>query len=167
MKRFVIAIVIIALFFISGCKQKSKQEDKIIPVKTIIVKSGEIFSYVSVLGNVDSKTHTWVKATTEGFVKSLSVKESSYVHEGQIVCYILPVDSQNMLGQAQLEYNTAKREYENADESNKEIAKARYEEAQKMLQSSYSLYKPVPCVSPVSGTVLSKTIENGSMVGLK
>jgi RND family efflux transporter MFP subunit len=167
MKRFIIIVIILTLFLITGCKQQPKQEEKILPVKTIIIKPGNIFSYVSVMGSVDSKTHTWIKATAEGFVKSLAVKEGSYVHEGQIVCYIMPVDSQNMLGQAQLEYTIAKREYESADEMNKEMAKAKYEEAQKMLQSSYNLYKPVPAVSPVNGTVLSKTVENGTMVSLK
>ncbi|MGQ9842712.1 MAG: efflux RND transporter periplasmic adaptor subunit [Spirochaetota bacterium] len=169
MKRVIVSIILIVLtlFLASGCKQKTKQEEKIIPVKTVIIKPGDIFSYVSVMGIVDSKIHTWIKATTEGFVKSLTVKEGSYVHEGQIVCYIMPVDSQNMLGQANVEFTIAKREYENADASNKEMVKARYEEAKKILESSYNLYKPVPAVSPVSGTVLSKTIENGTMVSLK
>ncbi len=167
MRRLAIIFMIIGLFLVSGCKEKPKQEEKIIPVKTMIIKPKDIHSRVSVMGTVDSKVHTWIKATTEGFVKSLAVKEGSYIYEGQVACYIMPVDSQNMLGQAQLEYNRAKREYENADESHKEMAKMKLEEMQRMLQSSYDLYKPVPAVSPVSGTVLSKTIENGSMVSLK
>ncbi len=166
MKRIGVGIIIL-LISIAGCKEDAKKQEKIVPVKTITVKPKDIFSYVSVMGIVDSKVHTWIKSTTEGFVKSLAVKEGSYVHEGQIVCYIMPIDSQNMLGQAKLEFDRAKRDYENADGPDKETLKLRFEEAGKMLESSYSLYKPVPAVSPVSGVVLSKTVENGSMVSVK
>ena len=56
---------------------------------------------------------------------------------------------------------------ERADEASKEEARKAFEEADVMLKSAYKLYRPVPAVSPVNGTVLSKTIENGSNVSLK
>lgn len=173
MKKIIIVILVIAatlagICFIFCGKTKAVQENKkLFPVKTMTLAPKSITSSISVMGIVDSLTRTTVIATAEGTVKDLRVREGSYVSEGQVICYIMPVDSQNMLSQARIEYNRAKAAMEKADDASKPEAETSFKEAELMLKSASTLYRPVPAVSPVSGTVLSKSVDTGSYVTMK
>jgi membrane fusion protein, multidrug efflux system len=163
MKRriFTLLLLVTAL---AGCKNSGSPEEKIFPVETERVSAGYIASTMTVMGTVDSKVHAWVQSTTEGSIQSLMVFEGNYVQEGQILCYIMSPDNQNMLGQARLEYERMKTELNNDTRGDDQI---KTREAEKEYALAKNLFKPVPVVSPVSGTVISKTIENGSTVSVK
>lgn len=173
MKKLVIGILVIAatltgICFIFCGKAKAVQENKkLFSVKTMILTPKSIASSISVMGTVDSLTRTTVIATAEGTIRDLRVREGSYVSEGQVICYIMPVDSQNMLSQARIEYNRAKAALDKSDDASKAEAETVFKEAELMLKSASTLYKPVPAVSPVSGTVLSKSVDTGSYVIMK
>ncbi|MGL4368685.1 MAG: efflux RND transporter periplasmic adaptor subunit, partial [Spirochaetota bacterium] len=163
----VYANILFLLIFAAGCKDKSAPPKKVFPVKTMTIVPKSISSSITVMGTVDSLSHTWIIATAEGTIKELKVREGSYVTEGEVLCYIMPVESQNMISQAKVEYSRAKTALANADEASREEAGKSFREAELMLKSASTLYKSVPAVSSVSGTILSKSIDIGSYVSPK
>lgn len=163
MKKAMILVALVSMISIA-CKKAGPPPEKTFPVKTETVARGYIASIATVMGSVDSKVHSWVQSTIEGTVQSLTVREGSRVREGQVLCYIMPPDSLNMLGQARLEYERTKHE---AGGDNSDDARARINEAEKEFAIAKTLFRPVPIVSPANGTVISKTIENGSTVASK
>ncbi|MGV7928010.1 MAG: efflux RND transporter periplasmic adaptor subunit [Spirochaetota bacterium] len=163
MKKSMILIALVSMISIA-CQKAGAPPEKTFPVKTEPVARGYIASTVTVMGSVDSKVHSWVQSTIEGTVQSLTVREGNHVREGQVLCYIMPPDSLNMLGQARLEYERTKRE---TSDDNSDDARARLSEAEKEFAIAKTLFRPMPMVSPAKGTVISKTIENGSTVASK
>jgi len=94
----------------------------------------------------------------EGSINSLNVAEGDNVNPGKILCYIMPVDQQNILGQAHADYEHIKEGLGKAEE---------LKDAEGRLESAKKLYKPIPVVSPIAGTIISKSIEVGSNVSIK
>ncbi len=163
--RTTLTAIIILLFALpSGCKKKDAQQEKMFPVKTAPASTGYIATTITVMGTIDSKVHAWAQATAEGTVQSLSVVEGNRVSEGQVLCYIMPPDSQNMLGQARLEYERVKQSVGNNSD---EESRLKLLEAEREYNLAKNLFKRIPIVAPVSGTVISKSIENGSTVAVK
>ncbi len=163
MKKIILLYTVFAILY-TGCKDAETQKEKVFPVKTQQAKREYIANTVTVMGTVQSKVHAWAQSTIEGTVQSLAVREGTRVREGQVLCYIMSQESQNMLGQARLEYEKALRE---AGNDKSEETGNRVENAKKELAIAKNMFRPVPAVSPVSGTVISKTIENGSTVEVK
>jgi RND family efflux transporter MFP subunit len=79
----------------------------------------------------------------------------------------MPQDQQNLLGQAKSDWETLKREYDKAPSSDKEKLLAKLKESELNLESAKNLYKPVPVVSSITGTVIMKNVEIGNNVSLK
>jgi multidrug efflux pump subunit AcrA (membrane-fusion protein) len=167
MKKTAVFIIVALLFVSPGCKNKETEKEKIFPVKTVRLARGPIAVFVTVMGSVDSKTHSWVIAPAEGTVSSLAVREGDRIGEGGILFYIMPPDYQSMLGQARIEYQASKHANQAAGESDRDSAAAALSEAEARYNSAKKLFKRVPVVSPVSGTILSKNVENGTNVTLK
>jgi multidrug efflux pump subunit AcrA (membrane-fusion protein) len=141
-----IIILTIATFpILNGCKKKDAPQEKLFPVRTAPASTGSIATTMTVMGTVDSKVHAWAQATAEGTVQSLSVAEGSRVGEGQVLCYIMPPDSQNMLGQARLEYERVKRA---AGKDQDEKSKIKLQEAKREYSLAENLFKRLPIVAP-------------------
>ncbi len=157
------AILVLAIA-LAGCKKAGTQQEKVFPVKTAPVTVGYIATTMTVMGTVDSRVHAWAQATAEGTIQSLAVAEGNQVSEGQVLCYIMPQDSQNMLGQARLEYERVKRA---AVRNKDDEARIKVQEAEREYNLAKNLFKRIPITAPVSGTVISKTVENGTTVAVK
>lgn len=160
-------LVIPFMIALSSCTKKESVQEKIFPVSVITLKPKTINSTISVAGSVDSKVHTWVTSPVEGTVELLKVVEGQNVSAGEILCYIMPTDYYNMLGQASSEYENAKLVFETAQEEKKDEYKKILKDAEERFISAKKLYRAMPVVSPVNGTVLSKNIEAGSNVSVK
>jgi len=162
----IINILLIGITLISGCTKKEQPKEKIFPVKVATLIPKSISSTITLAGTIDSKIHSWVNSPIEGSVSTLSVIEGDNVTSGEILCYIMSVDQQNILGQAQADYFQAKRDYEKSTENKDELMR-KFKEAQERFELAKKLYKPMPVVSPIKGTVISKNIEVGSTVSIK
>jgi multidrug efflux pump subunit AcrA (membrane-fusion protein) len=160
---FIVSLIIT----VSSCTKKEPVQEKVFPVSLIKLEPKAINSTISVAGSVDSKVHAWVSSPTEGTVEFLKTVEGQKVSIGEILCYIMPTDYYNMLGQASAAYERAKSELESAPETKKDEYKKILKDAEDQFISAKKLYKSMPVVSPVNGTVLSKNIETGSNVSVK
>jgi len=160
-------ILMAFITLICGCAKKEPVKEKVFPVKVMELKPKTVSSTIVLAGTVDSKAHAWVNSTIEGIVESLTVAEGSQVSSGQILCYIMSVEHQNLLGQAQADYEEAKKEYENAVDEEKAVFLKKLEAAETRLNTAKNLYKPVPVVSPIDGTVIAKNVEVGNTVSTK
>ena len=168
MKRpfFALPVFLVAVVLLTDCHKKEIPPEKVFPVKVEKARPKSISSIIVVAGTVDSKVHTWITSPGEGSVYSLKIAEGSDVRPGEILCYIMPADQQNMLGQAQADFQQAKNKYENAGDD-KVVLREQLKEIEARLASAKRLYKPVPVVSPMGGTVISKVIETGNNVAAK
>ena len=162
-----INVLLVVILFVSACAKKEQSKEKVFPVKVATLMPKSISSTITLAGTVDSKVHSWVSSPVEGSVSSLNVVEGDNVNSSQILCYIMPVDQQNILGQAQADYEQAKMDYEKSTGQEKDELANRLNEAKERLDSAKKLYKPIPVVSPIKGTVISKNIEVGSNVSVK
>jgi len=163
----IVNVLLVVILFVSACTKKEQSKEKVFPVKVATLIPKSISSTITLAGTVDSKVHSWVYSPVEGSVSSLNVVEGDNVSSGQILCYIMPVDQQNILGQAQADYEQAKVDYENAPEQEKDELAKKLNEAKERLDSAKKLYKPIPVVSTITGTIISKNIEVGSNVSVK
>jgi len=160
-------ILLVVMLFVSACAKKEQSKEKVFPAKVDVLLPKSISSTIMLAGTVDSKIHSWVTSPVEGSVSSLNVVEGDNVSSGQILCYIMPADQQNILGQAQADYEQAKIDYEKSTGQEKDELAKKLNEAKERLDSAKKLYKPIPVVSPIKGTVISKNIEVGSNVSIK
>jgi multidrug efflux pump subunit AcrA (membrane-fusion protein) len=165
--RKIINILLLVIVFVSGCAKKEQPMEKAFPVKVTTLMPKTISSTIVLAGTVSSKIQSWVSSPVEGSVSSLNVVEGNDINSGAILCYIMPVDQQNILGQAQADYEQAKIDYEKSTDQNKDELTRTLKGAQGRLESAKILYKTIPVVSPIKGTVISKNIEVGSNVSIK
>ncbi|MGB9721501.1 MAG: efflux RND transporter periplasmic adaptor subunit [bacterium] len=159
--------ITLLILLVSTCAKKESVQEKVFPVNVLTLTPKTINSTISVSGTVDSKVHTWVSSPVEGTVSSLNIVEGDNVNSGKILCYIMPVDQQNLLGQAHADFEQARMNYEKSIEQNKDDLAQKLKEAETRLESAKKLYKPIPVVSPIKGTVISKNIEVGTNVSVK
>jgi RND family efflux transporter MFP subunit len=159
----IVGLTIFALL-LGGCgNDKSKAENgtaqmkKKPGVKTMVIKQQPIASKIKVTGTVDSRMRTWVTAPAEGAVLSLNVREGGAVSAGSVIGSIMSTEQQNMLALAQAEYDQAR---DAAGDDSMASVKA----AQSRLEAAKSLYKPLPVVCPINGTILTKYVEQGAVV---
>ncbi|HAJ80054.1 MAG TPA: hypothetical protein DCO75_09815 [Fibrobacteres bacterium] len=164
MKIHAIAVVLIFALLVTGCgNNKTKNGSSAVQikkkpgVKVMILKPQPIASRIKVSGTVDSRMRTWVTAPAEGTVLSLAVREGDAVSFGKVIGSVMSTDQQNMLALAQSEYDQAVAAAGSDNPASVETAKSR-------LNTAKTLYKPLPVVCPIKGTVLTKSVEQGAIV---
>ena len=162
MKRALLMVLCFAMLF--GCGKKIAPKEKLFPVRVLKIRSGSIASTLTLTGSVDSKVHSIINSQVSGTVVNLNVKEGDNVVSGRILASIMPHDQQDMIGQAQATLDNTRKELLSAGPEDKKVAESKLNESIEQLESAKKLYKPVPVISPINGTVLSKTIETGNNV---
>ena len=160
-------ILLSVVLLLAACAKKEQPAEKVFPVKIINAAPKTISSTIKLAGTVSSKVQSWVSSSVEGSISSLQAVEGDNVDSGRILCYIMPTDQQNILGQAQADYGQAKENYERSTGEAKKDLEGKLSDAEARLESAKKLYRPIPVVSPIKGTVVSKNIEVGSNVAVK
>lgn len=161
------SIILVAIIFLTACAKKEESKEKLFPVKLAALIPKTISATIILSGTVSSKIHSWVSSSVEGSISSLNVVEGNNVSAGKILCYIMPVDQQNIIGQAQSDYEQVKTDLDKSQDKDKNELSKKFKEAKERLESANKLYKAIPVVSPINGTVISKNIEVGSNVSIK
>ena len=165
--RKLISVFLLVIVVLSACAKKEQPTEKVFPVKVVTLTPKAIASTIMLAGTVGSKAYSLVSAPVEGSISRLNIIEGDNVNSGKILLYIMPVDQQNILGQAQADYEQIKADLEKTSEQNGNKLTEKLKEVQERLEAAKKLYRPIPVVSPIAGTIISKSIEVGSNVSTK
>lgn len=93
MKRNRIAIVLVVLAFLSGCKKEAAtgESEQIFTVKTAVAQTGEIQNYIKLSGEIITKINVDAYADVNyGRIRQLNVDIGDYVQRNQIIAYVDP-----------------------------------------------------------------------------
>jgi len=157
-----------------SCSKKTEQEvqkpkPKSPLVKVEEVKLSSISNSVKLIGTVEAKIVTNIMAPIDGFIEKLTVRENQFVHKDEELAIVgsqervsLIAQKKNELSQLQLkikEIDTNSGEYPSLVQKLEKV-RNEYEYAKK-------LFLGVPIMSPLSGVVTQKLVENGSGVSAK
>jgi len=162
MKKILIPVLILSGFAF-GCGKKEPPAPKIPGVKTITIAPASIAASITLSGTVESKARAWLISPADGAVMAINKEEGDAVAKGDVLALIMPLEQQNLLGQAKAEYDEAKKAAEaggSETAASLEAARERYEAAKK-------LYKPFPVVTPVDGVVILRKIDIGENVSAR
>lgn len=158
MKKIVFPALIF-LIFAFGCAKKEVPYPKIPGVKVVKIAPSDIKDSIILSGTVESKSRAWLVSPAEGSVIAINKEEGDTVSKGDVLLLIMPLEQQNMLGQAKSEYEEAKKAAGKDEESAKALkaTEDRYEAAKK-------LYKPFSVASPIDGVVIMRKVDVGENV---
>ena len=161
MKKILIPVLILSGFAF-GCGKKEPPAPKIPGVKTITIAPASIAASITLSGTVESKARAWLISPADGAVMAINKEEGDAVAKGDVLALIMPLEQQNLLGQAKAEYDEAKKTADSggSETSAVEAARERYEAAKK-------LYRPFPVVTPVDGVVILRKIDIGENVSAR
>lgn len=157
MKKITFILAVLPLLTAWGCGKKEAPAPKVPGVKTVILAPAAIAEAIPLSGTVESKSRAWLVSPADGAVMTINKQEGDMAARGEVLLTIMPLEQQNLLGQASADYEAAKK----ADDAGA-LASAgeRYEAAKK-------LYKPFPVASPVDGTVILRKVEVGENVSAR
>ena len=161
MKKILIPVLILSAFAF-GCGKKELPAPKIPGVKTVTLAPASITASITLSGTVESKARAWLISPADGAVMAINKEEGDAVAKGDVLALIMPLEQQNLLGQAKAEYDEAKKTADSggSETSAVEAARERYEAAKK-------LYRPFPVVTPVDGVVILRKIDIGENVSAR
>ncbi len=186
----IIAIVILVLVISKGKKEEASK-GKLDKAETAVVKLGDISIILDEVGEIMPIKEVNVKSKISGKIKKLYVEEGELIHEGDIIAEVEPDMQQaqtlsrikSNLQTAQIELETAQKNF-NSDKKLYEkdfISDDEWFESQNALkrakinyQSALEQYQLIQEIgiteenlkitAPVSGTIISKNVEEGEMV---
>jgi multidrug efflux pump subunit AcrA (membrane-fusion protein) len=162
MKKIIIPVLFLSVFAF-GCGKKEAPAPKVPVVKTVTLAPAAITASITLSGTVESKARAWLIAPADGAVMAINKEEGDAVAKGDVLVLIMPLEQQNLLGQAKAEYDEAKKAAAAGAADSEAVLKAaseRYEAAKK-------LYKPFPVASPVDGVVTLRKIDIGENVAAR
>ncbi len=173
-------LILLAGALILGCGGQAEQTEapeelvKTVNVTTTAITPSTFFSYVRVVGNVETSNDIMISAEVSGKVAAYQVQEGDQVRKGQTIVRI--DDSKLKQEKARLEaitsqakenYERLKRVYEE-DGIGSELdylnAKYAYEQSNSALESIKVDLGNTSIKAPFNGMVESKMVEQGEMV---
>ena len=162
MKKILFPVLIMTLFAF-GCGKKEAPAPKIPGVKTVTLVPASITASITLSGTVESKARAWLISPADGAVMAINKEEGDAVAKGDVLALIMPLEQQNLLGQAKGEFDEAKK----AAEAGGSEAAAALEAARERYEAARKLYKPFPVASPVDGVVTLRKIDIGENVAAR
>jgi len=165
MKKLIALILLLPLLGSAGCGGKKKAaEPKVPAVKTIKLSPQAISSSIILSGTVDSKARAWLVSPADGAVMTIAKEEGSAVSKGDVLCLIMPLEQQNLLGQSKAEYDEAKKAFDAASPEEKIKLEPAMKDALERSEAAKKLYKPFPVVSSVDGVIILRKVDVGENV---
>lgn len=152
----VIAIILIGylLYAIASSTKELENESN-----KYVVTVGDITQTVTGSGTCQPSDITTLVATVNGEINYINYDAGSIVGEGDVIVAFKTTDLDYALDKAQLAYDQAKYEYNNAPEATKKSAKVAMETAQIEVDSVNSQYNMYRVSSPLSGSVLEVKVK--------
>ena len=166
-------ILLVSLLFVQ-CSKESKdspgQSAKKAPlVKVVELKPSKIENTMQYPGTFEAKVQSNIIAPIDGIVDNFRLNENDYVARNQTIAVINSQDRLSLIANANKKVELAKVKLAPLKETDELYASARQElnNALENLKFSDKLLMPVPVISPISGIILKKSIEEGSVVTAK
>ncbi|HEX2867760.1 MAG TPA: efflux RND transporter periplasmic adaptor subunit [Ignavibacteriales bacterium] len=170
--RILISILSLMVFF-TGCTKKDERTDKPKPkaplVKILELKPQKIESTIQFPGSFDAKVVSNIMAPIDGAIDNFTLRENDNVKKNQKIALINSQDRISLIANAASKVDLTKMKISSLKEGDSEYQNAKVElnKALEELKYSEKLLLPVPVIAPISGIVLKKSIEQGSLVTAK
>ena len=187
-KLLTVIIMLTLVFVISGCakKQVITQEEKKVPVETIVVTQKDMSQDLSVTGEILPETEVQVASKVSGRVTSVSVKTGSSVSKGQVLFTLEDNDYRNSWRNAAAALKVAQVNKDQAKDHNERMKKlfseavisesemeqsdhalasatAQLEQAQVVNDTAQENMSNVIITAPVAGQVANLNISEGEI----
>ncbi len=136
-KRWIIAIILtLIISIIIFAAVSKKNEDASFKEKEVFPHYGNIETYVSTTGTVLPQNRLEITPPISGRVEKILVKEGDHVKAGQTLIWMSSTDRAALIDAARAQ-------------------------GDKQLEYWENVYKPIPLVAPISGTVIVRALEPG------
>ncbi len=132
----ILIVIILSAFIINKITSSKKTDLNVREIKPVI---GDIRITVSTTGTVLPKNRLELKSSVAGRIEKILVKEGDEVKTGDVLVLMSSTDRAALIDAARLQGKEALKYWQDA-------------------------YKPIPIVSPISGTVIVKSVEPGQTV---
>jgi membrane fusion protein, macrolide-specific efflux system len=130
----IILFVIIIIIFISVFNKKKDVASAV--TKEIFPHRGMIATFVSTTGTVEPRNRLEIKPSIEGRIESILVREGEHVKAGQTLLWMSSSERAALIDAARAQGGSELKYWEN-------------------------IYKPIPLIAPISGTVIVRALEPG------
>jgi len=169
-------IVTFLLFYtvllFTSCKQNNEQAKKPKAKKAPLVEvqsaqKTNMVSYIDITGTIEPNVFTQIKSPADGTINSLSARENQHVRKNQIVAVINPTDREALISENRLQVQQIENQLKTADENSEEYKtlSEKLEKAKSNLEYAKNMYQVISVVSPMSGLVTERLLDQGSQVG--
>lgn len=170
-KKILISIISFAILFI-GCSKDDnveKPKPKAPLVKVIELNPQKIENTIEFSGTFDAKVTANIIAPIDGIIDDFSLNENDYVTRNQKIAVINSQDRVSLIANATNKIELANEKLSTLKETDSEYQSAKVElnNALEDLKYSEKLLLPIPVIASISGIILKKTIEQGSVVTAK
>jgi len=167
-------ILSLALLFVQ-CSEDTKDKPaqqmvkKVPLVKVIELKSQKIENTIQFPGSFEAKVVSNIIAPIDGIIDDFNLNENDYIAKNQKIAVINSQDRISLIANANSKIELVKEKLASLKETESEYQSAKDElnNALEDLKYSEKLLLPVPVIAPISGIVLKKNIEQGSVVTAK
>lgn len=167
--------LLFAAVLVGGCSSKDnparqgKQPMRVPFVRVITVLPTRIEGSMETVGTVSSKRVAKILAPVDGAIEKLYVQENDAVRQNQILAVLSSTERMALLAETQARVGQARQRLQQASASDSEREALLRELESARTDSIYAerLFLGVPVVSPISGRVVDKPIELGSVVNAK
>lgn len=168
-------LVVFAVLMFTSCsedktdKLASPPKQKRPLVKVVEINPQKIENIIQLPGTFDVKITSNVIAPVDGNIDKFNLNENDYINKNQTIAVINSQERTALLANAQYKVNEAEKMLKSINPENENYLKAKkeYEKAIEDYKYSEKLYLPIPIVANLSGIVLKKFIEPGSVVTAK
>lgn len=142
-------------------------------VEMIAVKRGDFISAIVATGTVEGMREVQIGSETNGKIRSIAVKEGSYVKKGDVIIHLDDTKLKAQLKDAEARLNYARLDLQRKTELYKEgaIAKntlddtqAKHDVAEAAVDLAKSRLEDTIIAAPITGIVIEKNVEIGEMV---
>lgn len=169
-----ILFIVLLFFWIRSGKLKSETSEEMrLPVITMQPSYGNISRNLELTGVIESQNQVTLLPRISGRLESVLVDVGDYVEEGDIVAQVDPEVYLLSLTQIEAAFRAAESSHTrvanlyrsgSTSEENYTRSKAQYESLQSQYELAKLQYEYTSLTSPVTGTVLIKHINAGSIV---
>lgn len=168
-KTFVISLILFAYACNSNDKQEVKKKPKVNFVEVITTSEQKNISYIEIVGTIEPNITTDIKSTTDGIIDKLYAIENQYVYKDGVIAVINPNDRVALLANNARITKDLEIKLKNAgsDTILYQKVKKELDKAQKDMDYAKNMYNTVAIICPMSGTVTTKWLNQGSQVESK
>jgi len=169
--RILISMLSLMVLF-TGCakvEKTDKPKPKAPLVKILEMKPQKIESIIQFPGSFDAKIVSNILAPIDGIIDNFNLNENDYVKKNQKIAVLNSQDRISLIANAASKVELTKAKISSLKDVDSEYPTAKIElnNALEELKYSEKLLLPVPVIAPISGIVLKKSIEQGSLVTAK